>query len=49
MGVEETLAEASIRFGLGRFTTADDIEHAADALLVAVQEQRRRSPEYEMR
>ena len=48
MGVEESLAEASIRFGLGRFTTAEEIEHTADAIVSAVEEQRRRSPEYEM-
>jgi cysteine desulfurase len=29
MGIDEALARASLRFGLGRFTTAEDVEFAA--------------------
>jgi cysteine desulfurase len=30
MGVSESLSKASLRFGLGRFTTADEIDFAVD-------------------
>jgi cysteine desulfurase len=36
MGVGEALARASLRFGLGRFTTAEEIDFAADAVVTAV-------------
>ncbi|SIO57561.1 cysteine desulfurase IscS [Singulisphaera sp. GP187] len=36
MGVDEPMARASLRFGLGRFTTAEEIEFAADAVARAV-------------
>lgn len=32
MGVDEAMARASLRFGLGRFTTAEEIDFAADAV-----------------
>ena len=32
-GVEEELAHASIRIGIGRFNTLDEIEHAASTLI----------------
>src|SRR5205807_7675464 len=35
LGLPDTLANASIRIGLGRFTTAADADFAADALAVA--------------
>ncbi|MCP5327003.1 MAG: IscS subfamily cysteine desulfurase [Oceanospirillaceae bacterium] len=37
IGVEESLAHASIRFSLGRYTTADEIEHAIAHVSHAVQ------------
>jgi cysteine desulfurase len=36
MGLDEDLARASLRFGLGRFTTADEIDFAIDAVAGAV-------------
>jgi cysteine desulfurase len=36
LGLPDTLANASIRLGLGRFTTAADADFAADALAAAV-------------
>lgn len=36
MGVDEAMARASLRFGLGRFTTAEEIDFAADAVAGAV-------------
>jgi cysteine desulfurase len=36
MGLDEGLARASLRFGLGRFTTADEIDFAVDAVARAV-------------
>ena len=32
LGLPDDLANASIRLGLGRFTTADEVDFAADAL-----------------
>lgn len=42
LGVSETLARASLRFGLGRFTTDNEIDRAADIVSAAVE--RRRGP-----
>ena len=36
MGLDEDLARASLRFGLGRFTTAEEIDFAIDAVADAV-------------
>jgi cysteine desulfurase len=36
MGVDEAMARASLRFGLGRFTTAEEVEFAASAVAEAV-------------
>ena len=32
MGLDEDMARASLRFGLGRFTTAEEIDFAIDAV-----------------
>ncbi len=37
MGLDEDLARASLRFGLGRFTTAEEIDFAIDAVADAVE------------
>ncbi len=37
MGLSEDLARASLRFGLGRFTTAEEIDFAVDAVADAVE------------
>jgi cysteine desulfurase len=44
MGVSEDLARASIRFGIGRFTTEDEIARAAGAVIAKVRALRERSP-----
>ncbi len=36
MGIPDSIARSAIRFGLGRFTTPDDIERAADMVIRAV-------------
>ncbi len=48
LGVEEGLAQGSIRFSLGRFNTQDEIDYAADQIVKAVNELRELSPLYEM-
>jgi cysteine desulfurase len=37
MGIPEVLARASLRFGIGRFNTPEDIDRAADAVIDVVQ------------
>ncbi len=41
LGVEESLARASLRFGLGRFNTDEEIDFAADYVADAVARLRR--------
>lgn len=48
LGVEEEMAHTSIRFGIGRFTTAAEIDYAAEALVGKVQKLREMSPLWEM-
>jgi cysteine desulfurase len=36
MGLDEDMARSSLRFGLGRFTTVDEIDRAIDAVTAAV-------------
>jgi cysteine desulfurase len=36
MGLDEDMARASLRFGLGRFTTTDEIDFAIDTVAAAV-------------
>ncbi len=48
MGVSDDLAHASIRFGLGRFTTAEEIEHTIQLVATKVKRLREMSPLYEM-
>lgn len=40
LGLPEALARASLRFGLGRGTTADDVDRAADLVVDAVRKER---------
>lgn len=44
MGVDPDWAKASIRFGLGRSTTAEDVSRVADAVVAAVTKLRAESP-----
>ncbi|MGQ0636841.1 MAG: cysteine desulfurase family protein [Planctomycetaceae bacterium] len=37
MGVDERLSKASLRFGLGRFTTADEVDFAADYVATTIE------------
>ena len=46
MGVEEELAHASLRFGLGRFTTAGEVETVIDEVRRVVPMLREMSPDY---
>ncbi len=48
IGVDDELAQASLRFGLGRFTTAEEIDYAIEAVVRAVSRLRAMSPDYEM-
>jgi cysteine desulfurase len=48
MGVEEELAHSSIRFGIGKFNTDDEIDYVADLVINSVERLRAMSPLYEM-
>jgi cysteine desulfurase len=48
MGVGDDLAHSSIRFGLGRFTTEEEVDYVADLVTRKVQKLRDMSPLYEM-
>jgi cysteine desulfurase len=48
MDVGEDLAHSSIRFGIGRFTTREEVDYAADSLVKAVRRLREMSPLYEL-
>jgi cysteine desulfurase len=44
LGVPDALAHSSIRFGLGRFVTQDEIDYAADAAVATVKRLREAAP-----
>lgn len=48
MGVGDELAHSSIRFGLGRFTTEEEIDYTAEKMITTVSRLREMSPLYEM-
>lgn len=48
LGVGDDLAHCSIRFGIGRFNTEQEIDHAAQRTIDAVRRLREMSPLYEM-
>lgn len=48
LGVGEDLAHTSIRFGIGRFTTEDEVDYVADKVIAVVKRLREMSPLYEM-
>ncbi len=48
MGISEDLAHSSIRFGLGRFTTAEEVDHVIRLVVEKVAKLREMSPLYEM-
>jgi cysteine desulfurase len=48
MGLDEALVHASIRFGLGRWTTQDDVDATVQTVISRVQRLREMSPQYEL-
>ena len=48
LGVGDDLAHSSIRFGMGRFTTVEEIDYTAEKTIEAVKRLREMSPLYEM-
>ena len=48
MDVGEDLAHSSIRFGVGRFTTREEVDYAVDSLVKAVSRLREMSPLFEL-
>jgi cysteine desulfurase len=48
VGLDDELAHSSIRFGIGRFNTAEEIEYVADEVVRHVERLRALSPDYEM-
>jgi cysteine desulfurase len=48
LGVGEDLAHTSIRFGLGRFTTPEEVDYVTDKMVQVVTKLRELSPLYEM-
>lgn len=48
MGLDEDLAHSSIRFGIGRFNTEEEIDYVADLMVDKVTKLRSMSPLYEM-
>lgn len=48
MGVEEELAHSSIRFGIGKFNTDEEVDYVADLVIRSVERLRNMSPLYEM-
>src|SRR5918912_1035237 len=48
LGVGDDLAHSSIRFGLGRFNTEEEVDYVIDHVVKAVRKLREMSPLYEM-
>ncbi|HQB46395.1 MAG TPA: aminotransferase class V-fold PLP-dependent enzyme, partial [Polyangiaceae bacterium] len=48
MGVGDELAHSSIRFGIGRFTTEEEVDYVAKLVVEKVRKLREMSPLYEM-
>ena len=48
LGVGDDLAHSSIRFGLGRFTTIEEVDYTAEKVIASVKRLREMSPLYEM-
>ena len=48
LGAGDDLAHSSIRFGLGRWTTEEEVDHVIDRLTTVVRRLREMSPLYEM-
>jgi cysteine desulfurase len=48
LGLGEEIAHSSIRFGLGRFNTEEEVDYVADRVVATVEKLRELSPLYEM-
>lgn len=48
LGVDEDMAHTSIRFGIGRFTTEEEVDRAVELTVKQVEKLREMSPLYEM-
>jgi len=48
LGAGDDLAHSSIRFGIGRFNTEEEVDYVADKVITAVKKLRELSPLYEM-
>lgn len=48
LGAEEDMAHSSIRFGLGRFTTEEEVDYCIDLTVSHVQRLREMSPLWEL-
>ena len=48
LGVNEELAHSSIRFGIGKFNTEEEIDYVADLVIEHTRRLRDMSPLYEM-
>jgi len=48
LGVEDELAHTSIRFGIGRFTSEEEIDYLIDQIVRSVERLREMSPLWEM-
>jgi cysteine desulfurase len=48
MGLDEDLAHSSIRFGIGRFNTEEEVDYVADLVVAKVKKLRDMSPLWEM-
>lgn len=48
MGLDEEMAHSSIRFGLGRFNTEEEVDYVANLMIEKVSRLREMSPLYEM-
>ncbi len=46
LGVDEELAHSSIRFGIGRFNTEEEIDYASERIVETVERLRELSPAY---
>jgi cysteine desulfurase len=48
LGLDEEMAHTSIRFGIGRFTTEEEIDYATKLILSKIDQLRAMSPLWEM-
>ena len=48
LGAGDDLAHSSIRFGIGRFSTQEEVDYTADKVIEVVRKLRELSPLYEM-